>query len=73
MKVEEIRSLESAAIMTEVEKLRRELLELRCKIALGEDVRPHRVREAKREIARMLTILREKESVAAEAAGGVSA
>ena len=60
MKVVEIRSLEPAAILTEVEKLRRELLELRCKIALGEDVRPHRVGEVKREIARMLTILNEK-------------
>lgn len=60
MKAEEIRSLEPAAIETEVEKLRRELLELRCKVALGEDVRPHRVREIKREIARLLTIMGEK-------------
>ncbi len=52
--------------MTEVEKLRRELLELRCKIALGEDVRPHRVREVKHEIARMLTILNEKGVLAEE-------
>lgn len=60
MKADEIRSLEPAAIENEVEKLRRELLELRCKVALGEDVRPHRVREVKREIARLLTILGEK-------------
>lgn len=60
MKAEEIRSLEPAAIETEVEKLRRELLELRCKVTLGEDVRPHRVREIKREIARLLTIMGEK-------------
>lgn len=66
MKVDEIRSLEPAAIMTEVEKLRRELLELRCKIALGEDVRPHRVKEIKKEIARMLTIAGEKQAVTAE-------
>jgi large subunit ribosomal protein L29 len=66
MKVDEIRSLAPAAIMTEVEKLRRDLLELRCKIALGEDVRPHRVREIKKEIARMLTIAGEKSVVAEE-------
>lgn len=60
MKSEEIRALEPAAIETEVEKLRRELLELRCKVALGEDVRPHRVKEIKKEIARMLTISLEK-------------
>ncbi|MCC8189151.1 MAG: 50S ribosomal protein L29 [Planctomycetes bacterium] len=61
MKAAEMRSLEPAAILTEVEKLRRELLELRCKVALGEDVRPHRVKEIKREIARLLTILGEKQ------------
>ena len=66
MKVDEIRSLAPAAIMTEVDKLRRELLELRCKIALGEDVRPHRVKEIKKEIARMLTIAGEKSMVAKE-------
>ena len=60
MKAEEIRSMEPSAIEMEVEKLRRELLELRCKVALGEDVRPHRVREIKREVARLLTILGEK-------------
>ncbi|MCC8165085.1 MAG: 50S ribosomal protein L29 [Planctomycetes bacterium] len=62
MKAEEIRAMEPAAIMTEVEKLRKELLELRCKVALGEDVRPHRVKEIKKEIARMLTIVGEKQA-----------
>lgn len=68
MKASEMRSLEPAAIETEVEKLRRELLEIRCKVALGEDVRPHRVREIKREIARMLTILGEKGNAVEEGA-----
>ncbi|MCD7897674.1 MAG: 50S ribosomal protein L29 [Planctomycetaceae bacterium] len=62
MKADEIRAMEPAAIMTEVEKLRKELLELRCKVALGEDVRPHRVKEIKKEIARMLTIFGEKQA-----------
>ena len=66
MKAEEIRAMEPAAIEVELEKLRRELLELRCKVALGEDVRPHRVKEIKREIARMLTIMSEKGTVAEE-------
>ena len=65
MKALEMRGLEPAALLAEIEKLRRELLELRCKIALGEDVRPHRVKEVRREIARMLTILGEKEGVKA--------
>lgn len=61
MKAVEMRGMESAALLAEVENLKKELLELRCKVALGEDVRPHRVREIRREIARMLTILGEKE------------
>lgn len=60
MKAMEMRSMEPAALLAETEKLRRELLELRCKIALGEDVRPHRIGEIKKEIARMLTVLAEK-------------
>jgi large subunit ribosomal protein L29 len=66
MKAEEIRAMEPAAIEVEVDKNRRELLELRCKIALGEDVRPHRVRELKREIARLMTVMSEKGSAATE-------
>ncbi len=61
MKALEMRSMEVAALEQEIEKLRREQLELRCKVALGEDVRPHRIKEIKREIARMLTILGEKQ------------
>ena len=60
MKAVDMRAMEPAAMESEIEKMRRELLELRCKVALGEDVRPHRVRELRREIARMLTILGEK-------------
>jgi large subunit ribosomal protein L29 len=60
MKLSEIRSMEAPVLREEIEKSRRELLELRCKVALGEDVRPHRIREIKREIARILTVLNEK-------------
>ncbi len=66
MKAEEIRAMEPAAIDVEIEKNRRELLELRCKIALGEDVRPHRVKELKKEVARLMTVLGEKGRVATE-------
>ncbi len=61
MKAVEMRAMEPAALEAEIENMRKELLELRCKVALGEDVRPHRLNELKREIARMLTILGEKQ------------
>ena len=66
MNAVEMRGMESAALLAEIEKLRKELLELRCKVALGEDVRPHRVKEIRREIARMFTVLGEKEEGAAQ-------
>ena len=72
MKVAEMRPMEAEALRAEVERNRRELLEFRCKVALGEDVRPHRIREAKVEIARLLTVLNEKAAKNA-AAGGVKA
>ncbi len=61
MKASEMRDMEPAVIHAEVEKLRRQLLELRFKVELGEEVRPSLVRETKRDMARYLTVLREKE------------
>ncbi|MDR1520966.1 MAG: 50S ribosomal protein L29 [Planctomycetota bacterium] len=63
MKLAEMRPMEPPVLLAEAEKLRRELLELRCKVALGEDVRPHRVKEIKREIARILTVVSEKKAM----------
>ena len=64
MKIVEMRSMDPAVLSAEVGKMRRELLELRCKVALGEDVRPHRVREIRKEIARILTVIGEKAMLA---------
>ena len=61
MMAEEIRPMEPAAIRMEIEKRRREMLDLRCKIAIGEEVHAHLLRSARRDVARMLTVLREKE------------
>ncbi|MDR3211958.1 MAG: 50S ribosomal protein L29 [Planctomycetota bacterium] len=62
MKIVEMRVLETAALEAEIEKSRKELLELRCKVAQGEDVHPHRVKQLRREIARILTVINEKTS-----------
>jgi len=47
-------------IAAEVEKRRQELLDLRIQSAIGQTSNPRRIRSAKREIARLLTIAREK-------------
>jgi ribosomal protein L29 len=63
--------MESAALRAELENRRREVLETRCRIALGEDVRPHHMNDLRKTIARILTVLREKEGP--EAVRGESA
>ena len=61
MKPNEIRNLDHDEIMEEVDKRREELLDLRFQTAVGQASNPRRIRTAKREIARLLTIAREKE------------
>ena len=63
MKTTEIRAMEPVAIRVEIENRRREILEMRCQIKVGEEVRSHRLKEARRDVARLYTILREKEGV----------
>ena len=63
MMASEIRPMEPAAIRAEIEKKRREMLDLRCQMALGEEVHAHRLKAARKDIARLLTVLREKEGI----------
>jgi len=60
MKPNEIRNLTLDEIHLEVEKLRQELLDLRIQAAVGHASNPRRIRTAKREIARYMTIAGEK-------------
>lgn len=57
MKISEIRSMEEAAILAEIDGKKKELLETRCKIALGDEVNPMQLREIRKDIARMKTVL----------------
>ncbi|AEB12453.1 ribosomal protein L29 [Marinithermus hydrothermalis DSM 14884] len=61
MKPSEIRKLSPAEIRKRVQEKKRELMELRFQASIGQLSQNHRIRETKREIARLLTILREKE------------
>ena len=62
MKPNEIRNLAPDEIQAEVEKRREELLDLRFQAAVGQASNPRRIRTAKREIAQLLTIAKEKEA-----------
>lgn len=61
MKPNEIRNLTVDEIHAEVAELRQELLDLRFQAAVGQLSNPKRIRTAKREIARLLTVANERQ------------
>ena len=62
MKPSEVRKLSPDEIAAEVSKRREELLDLRFQASVGQASNPKRIRTAKREIARLLTVANEKEN-----------
>ena len=61
MKVEEIRGLSSEELLKQQEAARKELFELRFKLATRQLVNHRQIREVRKTIARLSTVLREKE------------
>jgi large subunit ribosomal protein L29 len=60
MKPSELRNLSAGELQSEVDKRRKELLDLRIQASVGQATNPRRIRTAKREIAQLLTIASEK-------------
>jgi len=60
MKVNEIRKLSTSELATESTKLREEIVKLRHSIYMGENQNVRIVRNKRKELARMLTILSEQ-------------
>ncbi len=61
MKVEELRSLSDEELLEKEKELRKELFNLRFQKAINQLENPMRMREVRRTIARIKTILRERE------------
>ena len=61
MKAKELRELPDEELRLRLRELKDQLFDLRTQKALGRLGQPHRFKEVKREIARILTILRERE------------
>lgn len=61
MKAEEIRALGSEDLSKQMESARRELFDLRFRAATRQLVNHREIRNVKKNIARLLTIIREKE------------
>ena len=65
MKLDEIRALSAQELQARVTELREEQFRLRFRAATETLEQPLRLREVRRDIARVLTVLREKELAAA--------
>jgi len=60
MKISEVRETKSNELHAELERLRRHLFDLRAQAVTEKLENPHRLKDAKKEIARVLTVLRER-------------
>ncbi|RXK18673.1 50S ribosomal protein L29 [Macrococcus sp. DPC7161] len=61
MKAKEIRDLTTSEIETKVKSLKEELFNLRFQLATGQLENTARIREVRKSIARMKTVVRERE------------
>jgi large subunit ribosomal protein L29 len=60
-KVREIRDLGEVELMEKLESLKEELFNLRFQLATGQLDNPMRIKQVRHEIARILTVLRQRE------------
>ena len=68
MKISEVRNLNENDLKTKLKDLKSELFNLRFQLAINQLENPMRIRAVKKDIARVQTILREKELSAAAGA-----
>jgi large subunit ribosomal protein L29 len=62
VKVSEIRKLSNEEIQAKVIESKKELLDLRMKNATGSLEKPSKIKELRKDVARMLTILTERKN-----------
>ncbi len=61
MKIAEIRKLSEKELNDKIKKNKKELFDLRLKQATGGLEKPHQIKELRKDVAKMLTILKERE------------
>ena len=66
MKVNEIRELSTEVINTKLKETKQELFNLRMQQATGVIEKPSRIRDLRHTVARMRTVLKERENVKEE-------
>ncbi len=62
MQTDELVRLEKSELVEKVSQLKQELFHFRSQLAMGRIENPMKIRETKRNIARVQTILRQKDS-----------
>ncbi len=62
MKMEELRKLSTEELNTKIKESKEELFNLRFQQATGNLEKPARLRELRKQVARMKTIIREREN-----------
>ena len=67
MKIDKVRNMSLAELQTEERKLKKELFNLRFQHVTGQLENPVRMREIKKDIARVKTVIRENELAAKKA------
>ena len=60
MKAAELKTMTSAELDAKLKELKAELFNLRFQLATNQLDNPHKITETKRDIARVMTVLREK-------------
>ena len=62
MKANELRNMSAAELTTKLKELKAELFNLRFQHAINQLENPHKIKETKKEIARVMTIIAEKKA-----------
>ncbi len=60
MKINELREMSAEALATKLDELKQELFNLRFQHAINQLDNPHKIADVKRDIARVMTLLNEK-------------
>ncbi len=60
LEVDQLKLLENSELLEKVGQLKQELFHFRSQLAMGRMENPMRIRETKRDIARVRTVIREK-------------
>ena len=60
MQAKDLRNMSAAELETKLQELKKELFNLRFQLAVNQLENPHKISEVKHDIARVMTVLNEK-------------